>query len=56
MACYPCEPQLSQVLDDPVTRALMASDGVDLSALRRLLDEAKQRIAKAEARARPSRR
>ncbi len=42
------EPPLSQVLEDPVTQAVMASDGVDRDALRTLLREAKRRIAETE--------
>ncbi len=43
-----CEPPLSQMLDDPLTRALMASDRVDPGALRELLSEAQPRIARTE--------
>jgi hypothetical protein len=42
------EPPLSQMLDDPLTQALMESDGVDPRDLRDLLSEARQRIAEAE--------
>ena len=44
MGHFHCEPPLSQMLDDPLTQLLMASDGVDPRALRDLLSEAKQRI------------
>ena len=44
MGHFHCEPPLSQMLEDPLTRLLMQSDGVDPRALRDLLDEAKQRI------------
>jgi hypothetical protein len=42
------EPSLAQVLDDPLTQVLMLSDGVDLSELRHLIDQARQRIAASE--------
>jgi hypothetical protein len=45
MGHFHCEPPLSQMLEDPLTRLLMQSDGVDPRRLRDLLDEAKQRIA-----------
>ncbi len=45
-----CEPPLSEMLTDPMTLALMQSDGVDEGELRRLLVEAKERLAKAETR------
>ena len=48
MGYFHCEPPLSQMLDDPLTRALMDSDGVDPRELRALLSEARQRIAEAE--------
>jgi hypothetical protein len=48
MGHFHCEPPLSQMLEDPLTQALMASDGVDPGALRELLSEARQRIAEAE--------
>jgi hypothetical protein len=41
------EPPLSRMLEDPLTRALMASDRVDPHHLRKLLAEAKRRIAEA---------
>lgn len=57
MGHFHCEPPLSQMLEDPMTRAIMASDGVDPRELRDLLSEARQRIAEAEPRpARPWRR
>ena len=49
MSKFHCEPPLSQMLADPLTKALMESDGVDPRALRDLLDEARQRIAEADA-------
>jgi hypothetical protein len=52
MGHFHCEPPLSQMLEDPLTQALMESDGVDLRALRDLLCEARQRIAEAEPRER----
>jgi len=48
MGYFHCEPPLSQMLEDPVTQALMASDGVDRDALRTLLREAQRRIAETE--------
>jgi hypothetical protein len=42
------EPQLSQVLDDPMTQVLMLSDGVDPRQLHHLIEEARQRIAAAD--------
>ena len=44
---FHCEPPLSQMLDDPLTQALMDRDRVDPRALRDLLTEVQQRIAKA---------
>jgi hypothetical protein len=43
-----CEPLLSQVLDDPMTKVLMLSDGVDPRQLHHLIKEARQRIAAAD--------
>jgi hypothetical protein len=43
-----CEPSLTQMLEDPLTRALMLSDGVDAHALQHLLSEVRQRIAEAD--------
>jgi hypothetical protein len=51
---FHCEPPLSQMLDDPLTQALMDSDRVDPCALRELLSEARQRIAGAAPAARRS--
>ena len=48
MSKFHCEPPLSQMLEDPLTQALMESDGVDPRELRELLSEARQRIAEAE--------
>ena len=48
MRKFHCEPPLSQMLEDPLTQALMESDGVDPRELRELLSEARQRIADAE--------
>jgi hypothetical protein len=48
MACFDREPPLSQMLDDPLTRALMASDGVDPRELHEVLNQARQRIAAAD--------
>ena len=46
--CVHCEPPLSQMLGDPMTQALMESDGVDAGALRELLSAARRRIAEAD--------
>jgi hypothetical protein len=43
-----CEPPLSQMLDDPMTRVLMLSDGVDPRQLQHLIKEARRRIAAAD--------
>ena len=48
MGHFHCEPPLSQMLEDPLTQALMESDGVDPRELRELLDEARQRIAESK--------
>ncbi|HYM04482.1 MAG TPA: hypothetical protein VET85_16125 [Stellaceae bacterium] len=42
------EPPLSQMLEDPMTRAVMLSDRVDVSELRLLLSAARERIAEAD--------
>jgi hypothetical protein len=55
MGSFHCEPPLSQMLEDPLTRAVMASDGVDREALQLLLREAQLRIAGAVPAAAPSR-
>ena len=47
MGDFHCEPPLSQMLEDPLTQALMASDGVDPRDLRELLTAARRRIAAA---------
>ncbi|MCP5368673.1 MAG: hypothetical protein H6907_15695 [Hyphomicrobiales bacterium] len=36
------EPWLEDLLNDPVTRAVMDRDGVDMAALRQLMDTARQ--------------
>jgi hypothetical protein len=38
------EPPLSEILRDPLTRLLMARDGVDEASLRRLLRHMSQRL------------
>ena len=38
------EPPLAEVMDDPIVRALMAIDGVTVSALHTLVEEAKARL------------
>ena len=48
MGRCPREPELAQMLADPLTQALMRSDGVDESSLRDLVEEARLRIADAE--------
>lgn len=40
-----CEPPLSQLLDDPLTRLLMASDGVNPHELDRLISKVRERLA-----------
>jgi hypothetical protein len=48
MGQFHCEPPLSQMLEDPLTQALMESDKVDPRELRELISEARQRIAEAK--------
>jgi len=43
------EPTLSELLEDPVIRRLMTSDGVDLRELRTLLTDLRVRLARDEA-------
>ena len=43
------EPTLSELLEDPVIRRLMTSDGVDLRELRTLLTDLRARLARVEA-------
>ncbi len=47
MDTYHCEPPLSLMLEDPLTQALMESDGVDPRMLDALISEARDRIAAA---------
>ncbi len=54
MGCFHCEPPLSQMLEDPLTLVLMASDRVDPDALRELISAARRRIAGSDAK--PARR
>jgi hypothetical protein len=46
-----CEPPLSQMLEDPLTRVLMASDRVDPESLRELITTVRRRIAAADPKA-----
>ncbi len=48
MGHCPREPALAQMLADPLTQALMRSDGVDEDRLLDLVEEARLRIADAE--------
>ncbi len=48
MGHCPREPELAQMLADPLTQALMRSDGVDEDRLLHLVEEARLRIADAE--------
>ena len=48
MGDYRREPPLSQMLEDPMTRAVMLSDRVDVGELRLLLSAARDRIAEAD--------
>lgn len=50
---FHCEPPLSQLLDDPLTQLLMASDGVDPRALDHLISEVRDRLAKSDTRRPP---
>lgn len=38
------EPDLAELIDDPMTRRLMASDGVRMESLLTVLDQAKTRL------------
>ncbi|MGH7074954.1 MAG: hypothetical protein ACREFD_12230 [Stellaceae bacterium] len=38
-----CEPALEEMLSDPMTKALMASDGVDAEEVKNLLVKARDR-------------
>jgi len=40
-----CEPRLEEMLKDPMTQALMQSDGIDERDLKNLLREARDRYA-----------
>ncbi|MBV8651914.1 MAG: hypothetical protein JO255_10645 [Alphaproteobacteria bacterium] len=41
------EPPINEILRDPLTRLLMARDGVDEASLRRLLRQMRQRLMRA---------
>jgi hypothetical protein len=49
------EPTLDALLAEPIVRLLMARDGVEESALRRLASEIRARIAARASQARPAR-
>lgn len=51
MGYFHCEPPLSQMLEDPLTRVLMASDRVDPDSLRELITTVRRRIADADPKA-----
>lgn len=40
------EPRLRDIIDDPITRRLMASDGIEHDKLVRILGEARARLAR----------
>jgi hypothetical protein len=40
------EPKLHDIIDDPITRRLMASDGVDRRSLSLILGEARAKLAR----------
>ena len=40
------EPKLREIIDDPITRRLMASDGIDRSNLVKMLGEARAKLAR----------
>jgi hypothetical protein len=42
-----CEPSLGDLLDDPILRRLMDSDGIDHEQLWHLIDETRVRLAQA---------
>ena len=42
------EPKLSEVMDDPIIRLIMKSDGVSLGALLPLIEEISLKVAKQE--------
>jgi hypothetical protein len=44
MICYPRDPNLSEALNDPLVRAVMAADGVDASKLAAELREVADRL------------
>jgi hypothetical protein len=43
MRGYDCEPQLEDMLSDPMMLALMESDGVEADEIKNLLTEARER-------------
>ena len=46
MATVNHEPKLREIIDDPITRRLMASDGVERSNLVKVLGEARAKLAR----------
>lgn len=47
-----CEPALDEILTDPVTQAVMASDGVAAEDVKTLLEDARRRYGDAPSRTR----
>lgn len=45
------EPSIQELIDDPIMRAMMARDGVELTALVELIDDVKSRLERRSARA-----
>jgi hypothetical protein len=45
----PGEPRLREIIDDPVTHRLMASDGIEHDHLIRLMNEARTKLARRRA-------
>ena len=43
--CARLEPSLDEILDEPIVRRLMARDGVTELALRRLIEQVRERLA-----------
>lgn len=40
------EPKLHEIIDDPITRRLMASDGIDHRSLSQILGEVRAKLAR----------
>ena len=45
-ACHPGEPKLHDIMNDPITHSLMASDGIERDHLVRILGEARAKLAR----------